>query len=67
MEYASVPVFDRQEAVHVAIARLGKDAHDAVADDDAASLAAAEAEIDKAVAGFWDISPAEMNVIRAML
>jgi hypothetical protein len=62
-----IPVFDAKNALHTKLARLSEQAHAAAAHDDLKRLARIEAQVDKAAAELWGITPDELKTIQEAL
>jgi SAM-dependent methyltransferase len=67
LEHTRIPSFDRKNPVHLRLADLSKQAHDAAKAGDETRLREIEAEIDRQAAKLWGLSDDELREIQQSL
>jgi len=67
LEHIRIPRFDRKNPVHLRLADLSKQAHDAAKVSDETRLREIEAEIDRQAAKLWGLSDDELREIQQSL
>jgi len=67
LEHIRIPRFDRKNPVHLRLADLSKQAHDAAKVGDDMRLREIEADIDRQAAKLWDLSDDELREIQQSL
>jgi SAM-dependent methyltransferase len=64
LDKARIPRYQRENKVHVRLATLSRDAHQAAASGDGARLQRVEGEIDELAAQLWSLAPRELSEIK---
>jgi hypothetical protein len=67
LEHIRIPRFDRKNPVHLRLAELSKQAHEAAKVGDETRLREIEAEIDRQAAKLWGLSDDELREIQQSL
>ena len=67
MKYIGVPLFDKQNKIHLELASLSEEAHLATSDCNMAGVVDLETRIDDITARLWNIAPDELREIRESL
>jgi len=67
LEHICIPQFDPKSKLHLRLAELSENAHNAAKKDALTSIQAIEDEIDNLSAQIWGLSPAELKEIKASL
>jgi hypothetical protein len=67
LEHIRIPEFDLKDTVHLRLAELSENAHNAAKKDDLKSIQGIEDEIDNLSTQIWGLSPEELKEMKASL